>query len=225
MKIHSLHDWDLEPRAAAALQKELAAQLISDRPIDLGKIDTVAGVDVSVKDGMLQAAVVVMSYPGLETLETARARRRTAYPYIPGLLSFREGPALEEAFRRLSIEPDVFIFDGMGQIHPRRMGIAAHLGLWLRRPTVGCGKTHLIGDYEEPAKEKGSWSVLTHRGERLGAVLRTRANVKPVYVSVGHLADIGTAIELVLACTPKYRLPRPIRQAHAAAGEHEKHWR
>lgn len=225
MKVHSLHDWDLEPRAAVALQKELAAQLISDRPLDLRKIDTVAGVDVSVKDGMSQAAVVVMSYPGLETLEAARASRRTAYPYIPGLLSFREGPALEEAFRRLTIEPDVFIFDGMGQIHPRRMGIAAHLGLWLRRPTVGCGKTHLIGDYEEPAKAKGSWSVLTHRGERLGAVLRTRANVKPVYVSVGHLADLGTAIELVLACTPKYRLPRPIRQAHAAAGEHEKRWR
>lgn len=220
MKIDSLHDWNLAPRAAVALQKELAARLISDRPIDLRAIQTVAGVDVSVKDGMSQAAVVAMSYPGLEVVETARARRRTDYPYIPGLLSFREGPALEAAFRCLSIEPDVFIFDGMGQIHPRRMGIAAHLGLWLGRPTVGCGKTHLIGEYEGPAKEKGSAAVLTHRGEQLGVVLRTRANVRPVYVSVGHLADIDTAVELILACTPKYRLPRPIRLAHAAAGEH-----
>ena len=220
MKICRLHGWNLEPRAAIALQKELAAQLISDRPIDLRKVNTVAGVDVSVRNGMSQAAAAVMSYPGLEVIEMVRARQRTAYPYIPGLLSFREGPVLEEVFRRLSAEPDVFIFDGMGQIHPRRMGIAAHLGLWLGRPTVGCGKTHFIGDYEEPAKERGSSAVLTYRGERLGVVLRTRTNVKPVYISVGHLADIGSAIELILSCTPRYRLPRPIRQAHIAAGEH-----
>lgn len=220
MKIHPLHDWNLEPKAAAALQKELAPQLISDRPIDLRKVNTVAGVDVSVKNGMSQAAVAVMSYPELEVIETVRARQRTAYPYIPGLLSFREGPVLEDVFRQLTAEPDVFIFDGMGQIHPRRMGIAAHLGLWLRRPTVGCGKTHFIGDYEEPARAKGSSAALTYQGERLGVVLRTRANVKPVYISVGHLADIRSAVELILACTPRYRLPRPIRQAHIAAAEH-----
>lgn len=218
MKIHPLHGWNLSPQAATALQKELASQLISDAPIDLGKVNTVAGVDVSIKDKMAQAAVVVMRYPELEMIETVRARGPAAYPYIPGLLSFREGPVLEAAFRQLSAEPDVFLFDGMGQIHPRRMGIAAHLGLWLRRPTVGCGKTHFIGSYEEPNKEKGSAAPLTYRGEQLGVVLRTRANVKPIYVSVGHLADLHSAVELVLACTPKYRLPSPIRQAHIAAG-------
>lgn len=219
MKLHRLHDWNLTPSAAIALQKQLAPQLISDRPIDLRKIKTVAGVDVSVKNGMAQAAVVVMSYPDLEIMETVRAKQSAAYPYIPGLLTFREGPALETAFDKLSTWPDVFIFDGMGQIHPRRMGIAAHLGLWLQRPTVGCGKTHFIGDYEMPAKPKGSSTILSYGGEQLGVVLRTRANVKPVYVSVGHLADIDSAVELILACAPKYRLPRPIRQAHLAAAE------
>lgn len=218
MQIEHLHDWDLEPPAAIDLQTSLADRLIDDTPLDIAAVKLVAGVDVSVKAGTSQAAVVVLSYPDLEPVETVRAQQPTAYPYIPGLLTFREGPVLEAAFRKLQHEPDVFIFDGMGQIHPRRMGIAAHLGLWLDKPTIGCGKSHFIGEYDEPAPEKGSYTDLMYKGERLGVVLRTRTRVKPVYISVGHRADLETAIAFTLTCTPKYRLPRPIRQAHNAAG-------
>lgn len=219
MDIKHLHDWNLEPKAAIALQRNLSEQVIDSTPIDLNTIKTVAGVDVSVKNGISQAAVVVASYPNLEPIEIVRTQQPTSYPYIPGLLTFREGPVLEEAFLKLQHEPDVFVFDGMGKIHPRQMGIASHLGLWLDKPTIGCGKTHFIGDYDMPDMNKGSYSDLLYKGEQLGVVLRTRKNVKPVYISVGHRADLSSTIELILAVTPKYRLPRPIRLAHNAAGE------
>ena len=217
MQFEELHDWDLSPGAAIALQAELATRLVSDAPLSVDKIRCVAGVDVSVKGGWSRAAVVVMSYPELSIMETVRARRSTGFPYIPGLLAFREGPVVLEALRRARLVPDVLIFDGMGQIHPRRMGIAAHLGLWLRRPTIGCGKSHYIGEYDEPADAKGSCSPLIYEGKQLGAVLRTRKGVKPVYVSAGHLANLASAVDLVLACTPQFRLPAPIRAAHKAA--------
>lgn len=219
MEIQRLHDWDLSPKEAIALQKKLAPQLVGDSPIDLKSINTVAGVDVSVKHGTTCACVVVLSYPVLELIETVCARQPTSYPYIPGLLTFREGPALEAVFRKMQNEPDVFIFDGMGQMHPRRMGIAAHLGLWLGHPTMGCGKRHFIGEYQQPGNEKGCLSTVTYQGQRVGVVLRTRPNVKPIYVSVGHLADIESSVQLVLSCTPKFRLPLPIRLAHRAASE------
>lgn len=202
------------------LQKELATRVINTTPIKLDDLKTVAGVDVSVKNNVSQAAVVVLTYPELEIIETVRTQLPTTYPYIPGLLTFREGPVLEQAFLQLEHEPDVFIFDGMGQIHPRKMGIASHIGLWLDKPTIGCGKTHFVGDYQTPDVAKGSYSNLVYKGEQLGVVLRTRNNVKPVYISVGHRADIASAMELTLACTTKYRLPRPIRAAHKAAGEY-----
>ena len=219
MKIQQLHDWDLSPKDAIALQKTLATRLVSASPLDLNRIRTVAGVDVSVKGGLTCACVVVLSFPELENLETVCMQRATSYPYIPGLLAFREGPALVAAFRELRHEPDVFIFDGMGQMHPRRMGIAAHLGLWLGRPTIGCGKRHFIGEYQQPGNIKGSSATVTYQGEQLGLVLRTRSNVKPIYISVGHLADLESAVQLALACTPKFRLPLPIRMAHRAASE------
>lgn len=220
MHIQHLHDWDLTPTEAKALQTRLARQLIDTTPLDLDTIQYVAGVDVSVKHQMSQAAIVVVAYPDLTPVETVRAQQATNYPYIPGLLAFREGPVLVEALHKLQHTPDVFIFDGMGQIHPRRMGIAAHMGLWLGYPTIGCGKTHFIGDYDDPAPVKGSYSDLYHQGDRLGVVLRTRTDVKPVYISVGHRADLASAIDLTLSVTPRYRLPRPIRLAHKAAGEH-----
>lgn len=218
MKIDPLHDWNLAPRAAAALQRELAPRLISDCPLALDQLETVAGVDVSVRGNRSRAAVVVVSYPQLEVIETVRAERETAFPYIPGLLAFREGPVILAALEQLCREPDAFIFDGMGQMHPRRMGIAAHLGLWLQRPTVGCGKTRYIGDYVEPAPTKGSRSPLLYKGAQLGVVLRTRADVKPVFVSVGHSADLESAARLVLGATTRYRLPEPVRAAHRLAG-------
>ena len=217
MKIERLHDWDLSPKTAIALQHELAALLASDVPFCLDDVRTVAGIDVSVKGGVGCAAVVVMSFPNLSIVETASTQREIAYPYIPGLLTFREGPVVLDALRQIQREPDIFLFDGMGQIHPRRMGIAAHLGLWLGRPTVGCGKSHFIGEYELPAREKGCYSPLMYGGEQLGIVLRTRAGIKPVYVSAGHMCDIESAATLILSCTTKYRLPEPIRAAHKAA--------
>lgn len=217
MRFDPLHDWALSPQSAIALQTELASRLDSDSPLDIDRIKRVAGVDVSVKDRQSRAAVVVMSFPDMAIIETVATRQATRYPYIPGLLAFREGPVILAALSKLRIEPDVFIFDGMGQIHPRRMGIAAHLGLWLGRPTIGCGKSHYIGEYNEPAAEKGSRSPLFYRGQQLGVVLRTRRGVKPVFVSAGHLASLDSALELVLACTPRFRLPEPIRAAHKAA--------
>lgn len=219
MQIKSLHKWGLSPKDAIQLQKDLSAQLISNTPLDIGVIKHVAGVDVSVKDNVSQAAVVILTFPELKVVETVRASQPTSYPYVPGLLTFREGPVLQEAFEKLQTVPDVFVFDGMGQIHPRRMGIAAHLGLWLDKPTIGCGKTHFIGEYADPDIERGSSSPLIYKGEQLGVVLRTRRNVKPVYISVGHKADLTSAIDLIMRVSPKYKLPEPIRQAHNAAGQ------
>ncbi len=218
MHINHRHDWNLTPQEAITLQKQLAGEVITDQPLDIQAVHRVAGVDVSVKNNISQAAVVVLSYPELELIETARAKQPTPFPYIPGLLSFREGPVLEAAFAQLQNTPDVFIFDGMGILHPRRLGIAAHLGLWLQKPTIGCGKTHFIGDYDQPESERGAASNVTDQGEVIGAVLRTRTNVKPVYISVGHLVDLDSAVQFTLSCTPKYRLPQPIRLAHNAAG-------
>ena len=219
MQLNRWHSWDLEPRAAIALQTRLADQLIGDAPLDLDSVKWVAGVDVSVKGGVTCACIAVVDFPGLTPVETVCARQPTRYPYVPGLLAFREGPTVLEAAEKLTGTPDVFLFDGMGQLHPRRMGIAAHLGLWLGLPTLGCGKSHYIGDYDMPAAEKGSVNPVLHRGERVGVVLRTRHRVKPVYVSAGHLIDLESAVALTLACTPKYRLPEPIRLAHKAAAE------
>ncbi len=224
MQIHHLHDWDISASEAIALQKRMADEIDYHHPIDLDAIRLVAGVDVSVKTdpntgkAKSQAAVVVLSYPSMEIVETSLAQMPTPFPYIPGLLSFREGPVLEIAFAKLQHEPDVLIFDGMGRMHPRRIGIASHMGLWLQKPTIGCGKTKLIGHFAEPDAERGSRSDVIDHGEVLGVVLRTRTNVKPVFISVGHLADLETSIELVLRCTSKYRLPDPIRAAHNAAG-------
>jgi len=218
MKLNTLHEWSVTAKEAIAIQNQFTSQLVIDTPLDFTKIQTIAGVDVSVKDNVSRAAVVVMTYPDLEPIESVTASQPTPFPYIPGLLTFREGPILVEAFEKLTREPDVFMFDGMGRIHPRRMGIAAHMGLWLQCPTVGIGKTHFIGQYDDPAPHKGSYSMITNKGETIGAVLRTRDNVKPVYVSVGHMMDLSSALSLALACTPKYRLPRPIRLAHNTAG-------
>lgn len=224
MHVPHLHDWNISPGEAIALQNTLAKQLINDRPLDLDAIKLVAGVDVSVKPDAAgvpqsQAAIAVLSFPALEVVETALAHMPTPFPYIPGLLSFREGPVLEAAFARLQSDPDVYIFDGMGRAHPRRIGIAAHMGLWLNKPTIGCGKTLLIGHHKEPAIERGGYTDLIDRDEVIGVALRTRDKVKPVYISPGHLCDLPSAIALTMRCVTRYRLPEPIRAAHHAAGE------
>lgn len=224
MNVPHRHDWNITPAQAIALQQQLVGEVAYNQPIDLNAVRLVAGVDVSVKPDpngkdMSQAAVAVLSFPDLTPVETALAQMPTPFPYIPGLLSFREGPVLEAAFKQLQCEPDVFIFDGMGRAHPRRIGIATHMGLWLQKPTIGCGKTRLTGHYKEPLDERGAYSDLVDKGEVIGVVLRTRPGVKPVYISVGHLADLATSIDLIMRSTTKYRLPEPIRAAHNAAGQ------
>ncbi len=219
MRLHTLHDWNISPADAVALQRRLAPQLVYDRPIDLDAVRRVAGVDVSVKNNVSQAAVVIMTFPDLQIIESRVAVQPTPFPYIPGLLSFREGPVLVDVFAQLEHEPDVFIFDGMGRAHPRRIGIASQMGLWLQKPTIGCGKTKLSGIYIEPPPERGASAPLIDRGELVGAILRTKEKTKPVFISVGHRADLATSVELVMRCTTRYRLPEPIRAAHNAAGD------
>jgi len=185
---------------------------------------TVAGIDCAFsKDGeRIFAVVVVLRLPDLETIETASASGEVAFPYIPGLLSFREAPVCIAAVEKLRKQPDVFIIDGQGIAHPRRLGLAAHLGLFFDRPTIGCAKSRLIGQFQEPPLQKGAYALLTDRKtteqntqyQTIGAVLRTRANVKPVFVSVGHKCRLEDAVEITLACTTKYRLPEPTRLAH-----------
>jgi deoxyribonuclease V len=221
MRINHLHDWTISPGAAINLQLRLVKQLVYDRPIDFSAIRYVAGVDVGVRDDISQAAVVVLSFPDLKPVETVRASMPTPFPYVPGLLTFREGPVLEKAFALLEHEPDAFIFDGMGRAHPRRIGLACHMGLWLGKPSIGCGKGILIGKYAEPPPQKGKYSPLMYQGEVVGAILRSKAGTKPVYISVGHLADLESAVELTMRCLSKYRLPEPIRLAHHAAGQRQ----
>ncbi len=212
------HRWDLTPHEAIELQKLLAMQVDTHTPLDLEHLELVAGVDVSVKNDESYAAIAVLTFPHLKMIEAAMAHMPTPFPYISGLLGFREGAVILEAHRTLKHQPDVYIFDGQGVAHPRRLGIASHLGLWWDAPTVGCGKTRLFGRHAEPAQERGAYTSLQHCGEEIGIVLRTRANVKPVYVSVGHRATLDTARELVLRCTTRYRLPEPVRAAHNVAG-------
>jgi deoxyribonuclease V len=210
------HPWNLTEVEAIDLQHRLAKQVDTTTPIPLNDVRLVAGVDVHTADGISTAAVVVLTYPDLEAVETAAASLPTTFPYISGLLSFREGEVILEARKKLKLTPDVYLFDGAGIAHPRRIGIAAHLGLWLDAPTVGCGKTWLIGEYVEPARSKGSYSVMHHNGAAIGVVLRTRQDVKPVFISPGHLATIDSARELTLTCCLRYRLPEPIRAADHA---------
>ena len=214
-----LHSWDLDTTEARDLQKKLAARVDAHRP--LPPYQTIGGADVSYNkwSPTLFAAVVVLRADTLELIERAGVVAEAAFPYVPGLLSFREAPAVIEAFRKLSIRPDVLICDGQGTAHPRRLGLACHLGLWLDIPTIGCAKSHLFGKFEEPGPSRGEWSPMTDGDETIGAVLRTRAKIKPLFVSPGHLCNLESAIATVLAATPKYRQPTTTRLAHHYVNE------
>jgi deoxyribonuclease V len=212
-----LHDWNLTPSEAIDLQRRLQHQIIDEDRFDTAR--RIAGVDVGFEAGgrITRAAVVVLSYPELQPLEQSIARLPTAFPYIPGLLSFREVPAILQAFHGLSQPPDIFLCDGQGRAHPRRFGLACHLGLYTDIPAIGVAKTRLTGHHTEVPVEKGGWVPLIDKGETIGAVVRTRNNVKPLYISVGHKISLPSAIELVLACTTRYRLPETTRAAHKLA--------
>jgi deoxyribonuclease V len=213
-----LHSWDLSPSQAIALQKELARDIIASGEVN--SVRLVGGADISVLRGSrtARAAIVVLSYPELEIVEVETVVAELGFPYIPGLLSFRETPVVLELFSKLSNNPDLLFVDGQGIAHPRRLGIASHIGLWLDRPTIGCAKSRLCGEHVEVGHEAGSVAELTHQGEVIGTVLRTRAGSKPLYISPGHKISLQNSVRWVLACTRGYRLPEPSRLAHLAAG-------
>lgn len=210
----TLHRWDVTPDEAIAIQHRLRGQ-VSFRD-EGGPFRTLAAMDVSYdkRSPWIYCAVVVVSLPEFAPLETASVRAHARFPYVPGLLSFRESPAGLEAWGRLTVGPDVLICDGHGFAHPRRFGFACHFGLLVDRPTIGLAKSVLVGEYRDPAASRGSVSDLVDHGERVGAALRTREGAEPVFVSVGHRISLERAVETVLACTRGFRLPEPCRKAH-----------
>lgn len=203
------------------LQAQLRSRVSCEDRI--GAVRTVAGVDAGFEDQgrTVRAAVAVLSYPDLMLVERAIARAPARFPYVPGLLSFREAPAVLKAFERLRVLPDLVLYDGQGIAHPRRFGIASHVGVWIDTPTIGVAKTRLIGEHRAPANRRGAWSPLADDGELIGAVLRTRVGVKPLYVSIGHRVSLATAVKWVMACVTRYRLPETTRWAHRLASGKE----
>lgn len=211
------HRWDLTPGEAVALQKQLRERVQTTNGFDPEAVQSVAGIDVSLK-GEGQAAVVVLSYPDLRPLDRAVATAKLSFPYVPGLLSFRESPLVLAALEKLRVLPDLLMIDGQGYAHPRRFGIACHLGLLTGIPALGCAKSILVGAYESLGEEPGAQAPLVDRGEVIGAVLRSKARTNPLIVSIGHKIDLPTAVQFVQGCLRGYRLPETTRAAHNLAG-------
>lgn len=212
-----IHSWELSPREAIALQRRLRTKIVTgDR---LGPVRHVAGTDVGFENAgrVTRAAVAVLTFPALELADWAVIRQPTRFPYVPGLLSFREIPALLVALTRLRVRPDLVLCDGQGLAHPRRCGLASHLGLVAGFPTIGVAKSRLMGTYREPPQRRGAWTPLRDGGEIIGAVLRSRSHVKPIFVSIGHRVSLDTAVACTMACVTRYRLPETTRWAHRLA--------
>ncbi len=209
----------MSPAQAAEIQRELRHHVVV-RPLER-QPQIVAGVDVSIRENQARSAVVLLSWPDLQPIEAVTAERPTTFPYVPGLLAFREGPVILAALEKLASSPDVLIFDAHGLAHPRRVGLAIHLGVLLDIPSVGCAKSRLCGEYTEPDQARGSWTHLCEGNDVVGAVVRTRDEVRPVFVSVGHRVNLPRAVSLVLGCAPRYRLPETTRWAHRVAGGQE----
>lgn len=207
------HAWPRTPKAAIALQRELAGDVVQ-RPI-VGVPRLIGGLDCAFSrdERMIFAAAVTWDAVEQRLVEQRVVRRALRFPYVPGLLSFRETPAILGAFSRLRTRPEVVLCDGQGLAHPRRLGLACHVGLWLGRPTIGCAKSRLCGEYDEPGAARGDWSPLQLGGEVVGGVVRTRERVKPMFISPGHACDVESAIRIVLAAATRYRLPEPTRLA------------
>jgi deoxyribonuclease V len=211
------HSWALSPKEAIVLQKTLAERvLIQPLPARL-KIVGAEDISYSKHSDLLMAVILTFKWPGLELLESVHHVCRATFPYVPGLLSFREVPPLLEAYSKLGRKPDVLLCDAQGIAHPRKFGLAAHLGLCLELPTVGCAKSRLCGSHDDPPLKKGSSTPLILNGEQVGIVFRTRDGVKPVYISPGHLSDLKSSKRLVDRCVRRYRIPEPLRLAHIEA--------
>lgn len=219
MKSRLRHSWNLTPSEAIALQHRLRSRVVKlGRPAPLRYV---AGTDVGFErgGGVTRAAVALLSFPALELVDYAVARLPTRFPYVPGLLSIREMPALLAALDRLKIPPDLILCDGHGYAHPRRFGIASHLGVYTGIPSIGVAKSRLTGEHGQPMQRRGAWVPLRDRGETIGAVLRTRPHVQPIYVSIGHRVSLAVAVRYVLACSTTYRLPETTRWAHRLASD------
>ena len=211
MTIAEHHQWDVSPTEARKIQEELSKKV---RIVDgFKKVSLIAGADIGFGNGYACAVCVVMTFPELEVVEEVMVKGEVQFPYVPGLLTFREGPLLLSALSRLRKTPDIILFDGQGIAHQRGLGLAAHMGVLLGWPTLGCAKSRLIGKYREPGARKGSMSTLTYKGNRVGSVVRTRTNVRPVFVSPGNLISFASSEKLVLKCATKYRIPEPTRIA------------
>lgn len=212
MNIHDIHSWEVSPSQAAQIQISLRNRIVGED--NFGTIQLVAGCDTSFEKDEAYGGVIVYRWPDLIEVERKSAVKRVTFPYIPGLLAFREAPVLLEAIQSLKDEPDLFLFDGHGLAHPRGLGIASHLGLFVDRPTIGCAKSRLVGSYEEPGPRKGDHSPLTARdGRVIGMVLRTRDDVQPIFVSPGYKISLESAWRLTLQCCDSYRVPKPTREA------------
>ncbi len=213
-----LHSWQVNVAQALEIQLSLATKLSKVSEVITPRF--IAGVDISATRAqeMATGAVVILSYPGLKLVEIQTVNEAVNFPYIPGLLSFREAPLVLATCEKLTVNPDLILVDGQGLAHPRRMGLASHLGLFLDTPTIGCAKSRLCGSHKEPGTEPGSYAELVDKGEVIGAALRTKFGTSPVYVSIGHKVDLSTAIHWVLECCRGYRIPEPLRLAHLAAG-------
>ncbi len=219
MKINHDHPWNITFTEAVEIQRRLQTLVNTGVDCSLKSIETIAAADVSYSrhGKQLFAAVVLVCFPEMKIISSHFANSPVGFPYIPGLLSFREIPPLLTIFKEIEENVDVIFCDGQGIAHPRQFGLAAHLGVLLDKPTLGCAKSYLYGEYVEPALEKGSFSALTSSGKTVGVVLRTRRNVKPVFVSPGHKMTVDNARELVMACVNRFRLPEPLRMAHREA--------
>ncbi|MDX1253458.1 MAG: deoxyribonuclease V [Gammaproteobacteria bacterium] len=217
MQFESRHPWNVTPRQAVAIQQELRKEVITEDR--LGEVRHVAGVDVGFEQSntVTRAAIAVLGLPDLQLRDSAIARLPTSFPYVPGLLSFREVPSVLQALERLSAPPDLLLCDGQGIAHPRRFGIASHLGVLTGIPSIGVAKTLLTGAHAPVPDARGAWVPLRDQGDVIGAVLRTRRGVKPIYVSIGHCVSLETAVDYVMRCTTKYRLPETTRWAHRLA--------
>lgn len=218
MQIAPLHDWNLDPRQAVELQKQLASEVIAEDRFD-APFKTVAGIDLGydAKSETCRAVVVVLNFPALDLIESAEAVMPIQFPYVPGLLSFRETPVAIKALEKLTITPDAIICDGQGLAHPRKFGVACHIGLITNLPTLGVGKSVLVGKFENLGEQRGSMAPMIYQNETVGVALRTKDKVQPVYVSIGHKISLETAANLVLQCAPKYRLPETTRLADQMA--------
>ena len=218
MKLEILHSWQVTTAQALDIQHRLAPKV--SRSNEVASPRFIAGVDISVNraQGKATGAAVVLNYPELGLVEIKIVDGKLDFPYVPGLLSFREAPLALAACQSLTLTPDLILVDGQGIAHPRRIGLASHLGLFLDTPTIGCAKSLLCGSHEEPGEKPGSYAEIVDRGETIGVALRTRLGIKPVYISIGHKIDLRAAIYWVLECCRGYRLPEPVRLAHLAAG-------